>query len=113
MDKTYMEHNKVVPLMDRIVCVENNLNSLPICQNPDCDNNVMIGRTHCCPKCAMKDPITQGKTRKTCMERHGVANVFQSKKVQEKYKQNMLKTYGCENPSQINFVKEKKKKQQP
>ena len=109
MDKTYIEHNHVVPFMDRIFCVENNLNSLPTCQNPDCDNNVEIGRTHCCSSCSMKDPITQNKTQKTCIERYGVANAFQSKSVQEKHKQTMLKNHGCENPSQVNFVKEKKK----
>ena len=58
MDKTYMEHNHVVPLMDRIFCVETGLTSLPTCQSPNCDNKVEIGRTHCCPSCSMKDPIT-------------------------------------------------------
>lgn len=42
MDKTYMEHNHVVPFMDRIFCVENNLNSLPTCQNPDCQLRTML-----------------------------------------------------------------------
>ena len=39
------------------------------------------------------------------MERHGVANVFQSKTIREKHRQTMLNKHGCENPSQIGYVK--------
>lgn len=51
---------------------------------------------------------TSNRRRLTCIERYGVANVYQSSEVKEKKKQTYLDKYGVENPSQLEEVKRKK-----
>ena len=47
--------------------------------------------------------------KKTCLEKYGVENAFQSTEAQEKHKQTCLRKYGVENVSQASEFKEKKK----
>jgi hypothetical protein len=53
------------------------------------------------------DILRRGKTKKTNLERLGVENPLQSKKVKEKGKTTSLKKYGTEYPTQSEEIKEK------
>ena len=57
-----------------------------------------------CRYCKMRESY-----KKTCLEKYGVENAFQSTEAQEKHKQTCLQKYGVENISQLADVKEKKK----
>lgn len=76
---------------------------------------------YCCMKCRCNSPeyiakksgprknkdAVQEKIRKTNLERYGVENVFQSKKIQNKIKETFAERYGVTHPLQIPGVKQK------
>ena len=53
-----------------------------------------------------QSPVVLYKMKQTCLERHGVENVFQDT---AKVKQSYIDKWGVENPSQVPEIKEKKK----
>lgn len=58
-----------------------------------------------------KDGISANeKRKKTCLERYGVENTFQSPEKKEKIKQTCMERYGYENAAQVPTIKEKAKR---
>lgn len=55
-------------------------------------------------------PETREKYRKTCLEKYGVENLFQSEQIKNKIKETLLNKYGVEHPLQSKEFKEKFKK---
>jgi hypothetical protein len=47
--------------------------------------------------------------KKTCLEKYGVENLFQSEKIKQKLKETNIKKYGVENPTHSNEIREKTK----
>jgi len=58
-----------------------------------------------CEKCTKKNRSLNYK--KTCLEKYGVENLFQSDKIKQKLKETNLKKYGVENPNYSNEIREK------
>jgi len=67
-------------------------------------------RTYCSKTCANKDAHRLAKVEKTNIEKYGVKNVFQSKRIKKQIIQSNIKRYGVENPSQSEEIKNQKKK---
>jgi hypothetical protein len=67
----------------------------------------------CSKKCAQqykgKDKSWLDKRKNTCLEKYGTEVAFQSDKVQQTYKENLIKKYGVDNPFLIKQVKDKTK----
>lgn len=68
-------------------------------------------RQFCTKPCAQqykgKDKSWLEKREKTCIEKYGVKNAFQSDQVQETYKKNLIEKYGVSNPFLSKEIKEK------
>lgn len=63
----------------------------------------------CCPSCAQNNKNTQEKYRKTCNERYGCDNVFQSDEIKEKIQQTNLERLGVPYPTMSPKCVEKQK----
>ena len=49
------------------------------------------------------------KSKKTCLYKYGVENVFQSESIKNRIKSNFIELYGVENPNQVYAFQEKRK----
>ena len=84
------------------------------CNYIDCSETVKKPfRTMClysiyCEGCTIKN--TKEKTKKTCLEKYGVENPFQSEEKKKKIKETCLQKYGVENPIKLQTTKEEYKK---
>jgi hypothetical protein len=85
------------------------------CKNETCNNNfsklfstLMMYENFYCKPCSGK--VTYEKTKKTCLEKYGVENVFQSNSHKEKIKNTCLEKYGTDNIMKNKDVQEKIKK---
>jgi hypothetical protein len=59
--------------------------------------------------CSFQIPSVQKKSRKTCLENHGVLYPMQSKKIQDRSKQTVQDRYGVDNVFQAEDIKEQSK----
>ena len=80
----------------------------PICGNPINFSKDDGFRKHCSYKCSANDPETRKTCVDTCMKRLGVSNPFQSKELQEKWKENNIKKYGTPNACMTEDVKKRR-----
>jgi hypothetical protein len=85
-----------------------------VCGRKDCSNrfsktfrNVVATGAYC-RECRTKQTIQ--KTKITCTNKFGVANVFQSQTIKDKIKTTCLQKYGVEHIGQSSVIKEKAKK---
>ena len=65
-------------------------------------------RLYCSSKCSNNDKNKKDKIKQTCLERYGVSNPSQSKKIQKKKEETCLNKYGVSNPSQSKKIQKKK-----
>ena len=100
-------------LYERIYCIVNNINILPICKNEQCANTVKFqgGRyaDFCCVRCTNTSELTKTKIKTTNLSRLGVETPFKSERCKELMRQSHLINYGVENVSQSPIIKEKKR----
>jgi len=68
--------------------------------------NIQNGYSKYCSSCLIS--IAVEKRKRTMLEKYGVENISQLKKIKEKRKNTFLEKYGVENASQIEEVKKKK-----
>ena len=80
----------------------------PICGNPISFSKDDGFRKHCSSKCSANDPETRKICADTCMKRLGVSNPFQSKELQEKWKENNIKKYGTPHACMTEDVKKRR-----
>lgn len=106
---------KSIPFPARLYCLKHNLNDIPKCQNPSCNNKVTwrngineFGK-HCSCKCSMNDPQNKELHKTTNLKLYGVENPFQYEPFKEKIKQTNLSRRGVEYSMQDAEVKEKAK----
>jgi very-short-patch-repair endonuclease len=108
---------------------KNNINEIPTCQYPNCNNKVKfdISRNKfnkgCCREHSIKSAnlkkygvefplqskIILNKTKDTLKERYGVENPMKVEIFKEKLKNNNFQKYGTSYPIQLNKFKEKQK----
>lgn len=90
-----------------------------ICKFPSCGKSFetipSLIRDFCSKSCAQKykaeyNPECWEKRKKTCLEKYGDEVAFRSKQVQDKYKNNLIKKYGVDNPFLVPEFKEKSDK---
>ena len=73
-------------------------------------NSYIIWNTYCsmeCSKSKNAHKIQKERYIKTCLEKYGVENPYQSEQVKDKIKQTCLKRYGVEHPMKLDFYKSK------
>ena len=97
----------------RIYCIQNDIDSVPICANSDCNNHVKWGRGRftrfCSNKCSLASSETKEKRIQTFMDKFGVDNPSRLKSVREKAKNTMIKRYGVESALKSDIFREKSK----
>ena len=121
--------NIVVPTFkEKVYLSINNLNSIPTCKNPNCNNTVKFKNTtlgyldYCCNKCIGSDPsiiklkeeksllkfgtkspaeskIIKDKIIKTNNEKYGGNSPMSNKDIQKKSKETLLENWGVTNAS--------------
>ena len=103
----------VSSIKEKIYLYRNGLNEpgkCMICGRPTKYDGPSKGyRKYCSLKCSNNDIDKKNKTRQTYLEKYGVENPSQSKKIQDKKKETYLEKYGVENPSQSKEIQDKKK----
>jgi len=106
-------YNDYYSFVERIYCVLYSIKGLIKCENEHCNNKVNFmsikkGYSKFCSlKCSNTNKDVREKYIKTCLERYGVENAFQSENKKDKIKQTNIKRYGAENVFQSNQIKEK------
>lgn len=123
-----------VSIFERLHCLKNNINQMPTCAHPNCDNVVEWNndnrsyRKYCCRKHCMSDPNMRNKSKETkkqkygnenynnrekakttCNDRFGVEYPIQLKEIQEKSRQTCRQNLGVDYPGQAQAVQEKMK----
>ena len=136
---TLFLNNHSVSFSERIYYICNDIDSLVICQNPECLNKLSfksfkIGykQKFCSPKCAgtclkIKEKrkktvfqkykvnyisqlkIVKNKIKKTCIQKYGVENPYQSEDVKKKIKSTLIKKYGISHPMESEKFKNKQR----
>ena len=102
---------KLVPIKSRIYCLQNNLTSVPICNNPNCTNFVKWDkdgfRSHCSNYCSQHDELVINKRKETSIQRYGYESPSQSPIVKQKCLETFMSKYGCSCSLQNPDVKKK------
>ena len=118
LDETFFNAIKI-PLKTRIHCLRNGMTTVPKCKNEDCSNHVGLGYggkllEYCCKKCLDSDKKFRKrkneKAKRTCVERYGVENPFQSEDVKEKIRNTNIEKHGVTSPLKSIEILEKFKK---
>ena len=112
----YEQRESNVPIGARLFCIEHNLNSQPICQNPNCPNHSPVEwrhatqsfAPHCSCSCAQSDPQVKNQIEKTNVAKYGSKNVFQSEVIKNRILNTMRNKYNVDNPSQSSEIQKKK-----
>ena len=97
-----------ISILMRLYCIQNNIQSIPICKNPNCPERHIVGwnkvhhkfRDFCSIKCSRNSEITQEKYKQTCRRNWGVDNPFQSEEVKNRIIETMMATYGVKHALQ-------------
>lgn len=113
------------PLQLRCYVVYNNITSIPICQHPECNNQVGFSKSipsvhgttkfsyyfnkHCCYKCSHSNSETIEKRKQTSLKNYGATSYMGSEEGKENYRKTHLERYGVEHSSQIPESQIKKK----
>ena len=101
-------------IIARLYCLRNNIQALPKCQRPNCNNTVVWGkdgfRSYCCLDCAYKDDAHWERRRKTMIEHHGVEHPAQSPKILKKMMDTCVERYGVEHPTQSSEIVERRRR---
>lgn len=67
------------------------------CNNETTFLNYIDGyRRFCCPRCAQINEKTRNRCKKTCIEKYGTENVYQSDVIKNKIKFTMIQKYGVD-----------------
>jgi len=101
---------------ERIYCFLNNIEDVIYC--PICKKNKVNYRPnglgyykHCSISCSRKDKKTQDKCKNTCLKKYGYEhNLSKGSPMRDKMVRNLIKKYGVTNISQLENVKNKKRK---
>ena len=102
-------------LKERIYCILHDLQDIPKCYNPNCNNYVPFLRftdgyqKYCSIKCAESDIEIKTKKIKTSLEHFGVEYPFQHKVIKEKITESILNNYGVTNYTKTNECQAKRK----
>lgn len=95
-----------VPVQARFYCLEHDLKSHPICQNPEC-NHIVEWRNglhrfapYCSMQCRDSDPMFQEKKEHGIFAKYGVFNCMKLDWVKDKVKKTNLDRLGVEYASQ-------------
>ena len=114
IDDAYVPKGWKVEFASRLYCLEHNLTSLPVCENPNCSHQRPVRwargygfRHHCCKKCSKNDPKVHEKMKQTNLKRIGVEYQWQSKQVLEKVQETNLTRIGVRWPGQSEKCREK------
>lgn len=88
-----------VPISCRIYCLNNDINSVPICKLEGCTNLVKWDRgdvkftSHCCISHSNRDNKVKTKKQLTCIKNFGVPNPSQSSDVKKKMHDTNMRLY--------------------
>ena len=114
MSRTSFLEDPNIQFTARLHCLEHGLVEQPTCKM--CGNPVeWYGktsnfRTYCSRKCQYSDDDFWGDVRRTCKERLGVENPFQSESVKERIRERHMENLGVDYPMQSEVVKAKSRK---
>lgn len=126
-----------IPFKEKVYLCLNNINKLPICQNPNCNKRVKFKNStlgylkYCSNKCISSDPnikkikeekslekwgtkspsqsiIIKDKIIKTNKEKWGGNSPMSSKEIQRKSKKTLNKNWGVDNPAKSKEILEKR-----
>ena len=105
----YSDNYSINNISEILYRIKNNINETPRCICGNILKYYSFGKgyqKHCCPRCAVNDPIVQKKIKNTCLEKYGTEYANQSMIVKNKIKQTNIERYGVENVYQSNIIKE-------
>ena len=133
----YINNLNDLPFKEKVFLSINNLNSKPICKNPNCKNpvkfkNMSLGfLKYCSNRCIGSDPdiikkkeelsISKFGTKtpaeskeikdkiiKTNQKKYGGNSAMSSNEIKVKSKETLIKNWGVDNPSKSNIILEKR-----
>jgi len=113
----YCEANNIVdiPFKEKVYLCLNNIQSVPICKNPNCNKNVNYKNStlgyndYCNIKCISSDPNIQIKKDEKSYKKYGTKSPTQSKEVKDKAEQTNIKRYGGKSAMSSKIIQEKSK----
>ena len=115
----FLNTTKKCTIQTRLYCLKRNINTQPLCSNPNCPNHNPVEwsvQTHsfalyCSRKCCNSDAAKNERTKKTMLKTYGVETALLLDSSIERLKQYNQEHYGVDYPFQSKEYVERIKKQ--
>lgn len=107
--------NDDIPFKEKVYLVLNNMNSVPFCKNPNCNNKVKFKNSkigyleYCSRKCISSDPYIKKKKEDKSLEKWGTKTPAESILIRNKIIETNIEKFGFKSPMSLESVKEKSK----
>lgn len=104
-----------IPFKEKVYLCLNQLKSIPICKNSNCNNKVIFRnsnlgyRDYCSNKCISSDPNIKKLKEEKSLEKWGTKTPAESNLISDKIKKTNQKKYGGNSPMSSSLIKEKSK----
>ena len=113
----YCELNSIFNVLfkEKVYLCLHNLKKIPICKNPNCNNNVRFKNStigyleYCSNKCISSDPNIKKRKEEKSFEKYGTKSPAQSKEIKEKIIKTNQKIYGANSAMCLKETQEKSK----